>query len=46
MEFKNVAFYYPSRPDTKVLNNFSAKFERGKTIAIVGASGSGKSTVV
>ena len=46
IELKNVTFYYPSRPDTKVLNNFSAVFEKGKTTAIVGASGSGKSTVV
>ena len=32
--------------DTKVLNNFSAVFEKGKTTALVGASGSGKSTIV
>lgn len=30
----------------KVLDNFSAKFEMGKTTAIVGPSGSGKSTIV
>lgn len=46
IEFKNVSFYYPSRPDMKVLDNFSATFEMGKTTAIVGPSGSGKSTIV
>ena len=46
VEIRNANFYYPSRPDTKVLNNFSAVFEKGKTTALVGASGSGKSTIV
>jgi len=46
IEFKNVDFYYPSRPDHQVLHNFSFKFEIGKTTAIVGPSGSGKSTIV
>lgn len=46
IEFRNVSFYYPARPDTKVLDDFSAKFEKGKTTAIVGPSGSGKSTIV
>ena len=46
IEFKDVDFYYPSRPDTKILKKFNAKFEKGRTTAIVGASGSGKSTIV
>ena len=46
IEFKNVSFFYPSRPDNQILKNFSAKFELGKTTAIVGPSGSGKSTIV
>ena len=46
IEFKNVDFYYPSRPDTKALNDFSAIFEKGKTTALVGPSGSGKSSIV
>ena len=46
IEFKNVDFYYPSRPDQKILDNFSAVFEPGTTIAIVGPSGSGKSTII
>ena len=44
--FKNIDFYYPTRTDTLILNNFSCTFEKGKTTAIVGPSGSGKSTVV
>jgi ABC-type multidrug transport system fused ATPase/permease subunit len=46
IEFKDVEFFYPTRPDTRVLNGLSCKFEKGKTTAIVGSSGSGKSTVV
>ena len=45
IEFKNVDFYYPSRPNNKILDQFSCKFEKGKTTAIVGSSGSGKSTI-
>ncbi len=45
IEFKNVVFYYPSRPDSKVLKNLNAKFELGKTTAIVGPSGAGKSSI-
>lgn len=37
---------YPSRPDQKILNDFSHTFKVGTTTAIVGPSGSGKSTVV
>lgn len=46
IELRNVTFTYPSRPDQKVLDDFSATFEEGKTTAIVGASGSGKSTII
>jgi ATP-binding cassette subfamily B (MDR/TAP) protein 1 len=46
IEFRNVSFVYPSRPEQKILKNFNATFEIGKTTAIVGPSGSGKSTVV
>ncbi|KAJ0563635.1 putative ABC-type xenobiotic transporter [Helianthus annuus] len=46
VELKNVSFAYPSRPDVKILNNFSLSVPAGKTIALVGSSGSGKSTVV
>ncbi|OMO57797.1 hypothetical protein COLO4_35100 [Corchorus olitorius] len=45
VELKNVDFAYPSRPEVKILNNFSLSVPAGKTIALVGSSGSGKSTV-
>lgn len=44
--FDSVNFAYPSRPHVKVLDDLSLRFERGKITAIVGASGSGKSTIV
>lgn len=46
IEFKNVSFHYPSRPDVPVLKNFNCVFEEGKTTALVGPSGSGKSTII
>ncbi|GJX74407.1 ABC transporter B family member 1 [Tanacetum coccineum] len=46
LELKNVDFSYPSRPDVKILNNFTLNVPSGKTVALVGSSGSGKSTVV
>jgi ATP-binding cassette subfamily B (MDR/TAP) protein 8 len=45
IEFKNVNFAYPTRPEAKVLNNFSLKIPVGKVLAICGTSGSGKSTI-
>ncbi|XP_068179994.1 ATP-dependent translocase ABCB1 isoform X2 [Antennarius striatus] len=46
VEFKNVHFNYPSRPDVNVLNNFSLSVKSGQTIALVGSSGCGKSTTI
>ncbi|KAF8403115.1 hypothetical protein HHK36_011209 [Tetracentron sinense] len=46
VELKNVDFSYPSRPEVQILSNFSLSVPVGKTIALVGSSGSGKSTVV
>lgn len=46
MEFEHVSFTYPSRPDSVVLKDFNLKVEAGKTVALVGASGSGKSTAI
>lgn len=46
IEFHRVTFSYPSRPDSFVLKDFSLKIDAGKTLALVGASGSGKSTAV
>ncbi|KAI0199726.1 P-loop containing nucleoside triphosphate hydrolase protein [Astrocystis sublimbata] len=41
----NVAFTYPSRPDVPIIQDLSLHFPAGKTTAIVGMSGSGKSTI-
>jgi ATP-binding cassette, subfamily B (MDR/TAP), member 1 len=46
IEFKEVTFSYPSRPDVLIFRDFSLFFPAGKTVAVVGGSGSGKSTVV
>ncbi|KAF8399819.1 hypothetical protein HHK36_015691 [Tetracentron sinense] len=46
IEFKDVDFSYPSRPDTPILQGFNLKVSAGKTIGLVGGSGSGKSTVI
>ncbi|KAJ3676517.1 hypothetical protein LUZ60_003929 [Juncus effusus] len=46
IEFKNVDFHYPTRPEISVLSNFSLKITNGQTIAVVGVTGSGKSTIV
>ncbi|KAI3722356.1 hypothetical protein L2E82_33392 [Cichorium intybus] len=46
VEFKNVKFAYPSRPESVIFKDFSLKVEAGKTVALVGGSGSGKSTAI
>ncbi|KAK6158981.1 hypothetical protein DH2020_006295 [Rehmannia glutinosa] len=46
VEFEHVKFTYPSRPDAPVLKDFNLKIQAGKTVALVGASGSGKSTAI
>ncbi|CAJ0913935.1 1048_t:CDS:2, partial [Entrophospora sp. SA101] len=46
IEFKNINFSYPSRPDVQVLKDFNLTIEPGQTVALVGSSGSGKSTIV
>ncbi|KAI6041411.1 P-loop containing nucleoside triphosphate hydrolase protein [Pisolithus marmoratus] len=43
---EDVRFSYPARPDIPILKGINLTFEAGKTAAIVGASGSGKSTIV
>lgn len=44
--FENVKFSYPSRPTVPIVKDLSVVFPAGQTVALVGASGSGKSTVV
>jgi ATP-binding cassette subfamily B (MDR/TAP) protein 1 len=46
INFRSVDFFYPTRPEEKVLNDFSFDITAGSTVAFVGPSGSGKSTVV
>ncbi|KAK9461528.1 P-loop containing nucleoside triphosphate hydrolase protein [Lipomyces oligophaga] len=46
IELKNIKFIYPSRPNVTILNEFSLDIPAGKTVALVGASGSGKSTII
>lgn len=43
--FDSVSFSYPERPDAPVLRNISLELADGECVAVVGASGSGKSTV-
>lgn len=45
IEFKNIQFTYPTRPDYQVLKNISFSAKAGETVALVGSSGSGKSTM-
>ncbi|KAF4555065.1 ABC transporter transmembrane region-containing protein 2 [Elsinoe fawcettii] len=46
LELVNIKHIYPSRPEVVVMEDVSLKVEAGKTTALVGASGSGKSTIV
>mmetsp|Transcript_27727 Transcript_27727/g.87621 ORF Transcript_27727/g.87621 Transcript_27727/m.87621 type:complete len:307 (+) Transcript_27727:2-922(+) len=46
VEFRNVCFKYLSRPDFPVLAGFDLQIEASSTVALVGGSGSGKSTAV
>ncbi|KAL1777610.1 multidrug resistance protein 1 isoform X2, partial [Sigmodon hispidus] len=44
--FNEVMFNYPTRPDIPVLQGLSLEVKKGQTLALVGSSGCGKSTVV
>lgn len=46
LELKNIKHIYPSRPEVVVMNEVDLVVPAGKTTALVGASGSGKSTIV
>ncbi|KAL0303686.1 UNVERIFIED_CONTAM: ABC transporter B family member 20 [Sesamum radiatum] len=46
IELQNVDFSYPTHPEVLVLSNFSLKVNGGQTVAVVGVSGSGKSTII
>jgi len=46
IEFKEVDFAYPTRTDIQVLNHLNLKIKAGTSLALVGASGAGKSTIV
>jgi ABC-type multidrug transport system fused ATPase/permease subunit len=46
VKFEGVSFAYPSRPETVILDNIKMNFEEGKRYAIVGPSGSGKSSIL
>ncbi|RVE46215.1 hypothetical protein evm_009105 [Chilo suppressalis] len=45
IEFKDVTFAYPTRPEAVVLKHFNLKIPAARTVAIVGTSGNGKSTI-
>ena len=46
IEFSNVTFHYPARPDVQVLRGLNLKINAGQTVALVGPSGCGKSTTI
>ncbi|KAF8584310.1 hypothetical protein K439DRAFT_1633682 [Ramaria rubella] len=45
IKFENVSFEYPSRKDVSILKDFNLEVEVGQSVALVGRSGSGKSSV-
>lgn len=45
IELKDVFFSYPSRPDQMIFRGLSLNIEAGKTVTLIGQSGSGKSTI-
>ncbi|XP_045536492.1 ATP-dependent translocase ABCB1 [Papilio machaon] len=46
IELRNVIFHYPSRPDVPVLKGVNLSVKKGQSVALVGHSGCGKSTII
>lgn len=46
VEFRNVSFAYPDAPEEMVLRDVSFKVKKGETLAVIGATGCGKSSLV
>merc|ERR1740121_3125093 len=46
INFENVTFSYPTRPEVEVMKNFTLDIPKDATVAFVGSSGAGKSTVL
>ena len=45
IDFKNVTFCYPNRPDAAIFSSLNLTVPQGSIMAVVGPSGSGKSTL-
>ena len=45
IQFSDVIFSYPSRPDVQILHGLDLSVKPGQTVALVGSSGCGKSTI-
>ncbi len=45
VSFEHVFFTYPTRPDKQAIHDFSLRVEAGQTVALVGPSGAGKTTI-